>query len=89
MNFQWAGLLLATTTFGTIAIGHILVRRLHPRLGTRPGIPLLLLGVGVMVASALVKSNHLSGVLGIVAITTIWDGIEFFRQEKRVQTGHL
>jgi hypothetical protein len=37
MNFQWAGLLLAATTFGTIAIGHILVHRLHPKLGTRPG----------------------------------------------------
>jgi hypothetical protein len=87
MSIQWAGLLFAVTTFTAIAIGHVLVRRLHPKLGTRPGIPLVMLGVGVMVISALVKSNHTSGVLGIIAITTIWDGIEFYRQEKRDQRG--
>jgi hypothetical protein len=88
MSLQWAGLTLSAATFGTIACGHILVRRLHPKWGTKPGIPLMLLGLVLMVISIFFDSNLISGVLGIVGITTIWDGIEFYRQEKRVQRGH-
>ena len=88
MNIQWAGLILAITTFSTIGVGHVLVRLLHPKFGTRLGIPFLVLGGVVMVISVFSKSNLISGVLGIIAITTFWDGIEFFRQEKRVQKGH-
>jgi hypothetical protein len=88
MNIQWAGILFAITTFGTIAIGHVLVRQNYPKMGTKAGIPLLLLGVVVMLISVTVQSKLVSGVLGIIAITTSWDGIEFYRQEKRVQRGH-
>ena len=85
MNLEWAGLVLAATTVSTIAIGHVLVRRLHPILGTRLGIPFIVLGVTILILSGQTPSNLLSGVLGIVGVTTFWDGIEFFRQEKRVQ----
>ena len=44
MNLQWAGIVLALTTFATIGFGHVLVRRLHARYGTRPAIPLFLAG---------------------------------------------
>ena len=88
MIIQWAGLVLAITTFVTIAAGHILVRRLHPKFGTQPGIPFMVLGGAVMVVSIFIENNLLSGVFGIVAITTFWDGLEFFRQEKRVEKGH-
>jgi hypothetical protein len=87
MNFQWTGLVLAVTTFAAIGTGHILVRHFHPIFGTRPGIPFIVLGGVVMALSIIVESNLFSGVLGIVAITTFWDGLEFFRQEKRVQKG--
>ncbi len=88
MSLQFAGIILAITSFATIAVGHILVRRLTPTFGTRLGLPFIILGVVILIGSGFVVNNTLSGVLGIVAITTIWDGIEFFRQVKRIQKGH-
>jgi hypothetical protein len=85
MTLQWAGVVFAFVLVSTIAVGHVLVRRLHPKFGTRPGLPFILLGVLIAIFSLFVVSNLLSGTLGILGITTIWDGIEFFRQEKRVQ----
>jgi hypothetical protein len=85
MKLQWAGLVFAFVIFSTIAIGHFLVRWLHPIFGTRLGLPFILLGVLVTILSLDVGNHILSGILGILGITTIWDGIEFFRQEKRVQ----
>jgi hypothetical protein len=87
MNIQWAGLVLAITTFVTIGVGHVLVRRLHPKFGTRLGVKFLVMGGVVMVISIFVDQKLISGVLGIIAITTFWDGLEFFRQVKRVQKG--
>jgi len=86
-DLQPAGTILAAASFATIGIGHVLVRRLQPIFGTRLGVPFILLGVGIMAVSTRVASDLLSGILGIVAITTFWDGIEFFRQEKRVRQG--
>jgi len=85
MSLQWAGLLLALVTFGTIALGHVLVRRLHARFGTRPAVPLFVLGGLVLAGSLGASSDLLSGVLGITAITVLWDGVEIFRQEKRLK----
>ena len=89
MNFQWTGLVLAISTFSTIGVGHVLVRRLHSKFGARLGVPFMVLGGVLMVISAFAEDDLSSGVLGVVAITTFWDGIEFFRQEKRAQKGHL
>lgn len=86
---QWAGPVLAFTTFATIGIGHVLVRRLHARFGTRPAVPFFVLGAAVLLASLLVLADLLSGVLGIVGVTFLWDGIEMYRQERRKQRGHL
>jgi threonine/homoserine/homoserine lactone efflux protein len=82
---QWGGLVLAFVTFATIGLGHVLVRRLHASFGTRPAIPFILAGLLVLFASLLTPQNLVSAVLGISAITLVWDGIEFFRQEKRMQ----
>ncbi len=89
MNIQWAGMVFAFTAVSTIALGHVVVRRLHPIFGTRLGLPLIVLGISVLVGSGFVTRHILSGVLGIIGITTFWDGIEFFRQEKRVQKGQV
>ena len=89
MSLQWAGPVLALVTFATIGFGHVLVRRLHARFVTRPGIPLLALGVLVLLASFFAGADLLSGILGITAITLIWDGIEIYRQEQRARRGHL
>lgn len=88
MDLQWAGPVLAIITFSTIGIGHVLVRRLHARFGTWPAIPLFASGVLVLAASMFTANNLLSGILGITAITLIWDGIEMYRQEKRMQEEH-
>jgi hypothetical protein len=85
MSLQWAGVILAITTFATIGLGHVLVRRWHARYGTRPAIPLFLAGGMVLLSSLLVAGDLLSGVLGITAITLLWDGVEMYRQERRVQ----
>ena len=89
MTLQWSGFALAITTFMTIGIGHVLVRRLHPKFGTRLGIPFMLAGGVVMFLSLFTANELMSGILGIVSITTFWDGIEFFRQEKRVKRGQV
>ena len=85
MSLQWAGVVLAFVTFATIGIGHMLVRRLHARYGTRPAMPLFGLGLLVLALSLAAQSDLLSAVLGITAITLLWDGIEMYRQEKRMQ----
>ena len=85
MNLQWAGPILAFVTFATIALGHILVRYLHASFGTRPAVALFLVGASLMAGSAAASQDLLSGVLGITAITLVWDGVEIFRQEKRFQ----
>lgn len=44
MTLQWAGLVLAVLTFGTIGLGHVAVRKLNYRYGTKPA-PLQNLGL--------------------------------------------
>ena len=85
MTLQWAGIVLALVTFGGIGAGHVLVRRLHTRYGTRPAIPLFLMGGLVFAGSLVAASDLLSGILGISAITILWDGVEIYRQEKRMK----
>lgn len=85
MSLQWAGVILALVTFATIAAGHVLVRRLHARYSTRPALPLFVIGGLVLIGSLATNDNLLSGALGITAITILWDGIEIYRQEKRMK----
>lgn len=85
MNLEWAGSILAIVTFAAIGFGHVLVRRLHARFGTRPAIPLFAAGLLLLVSSLLVPLDLISGSLGITAITILWDGVEIYRQEKRMR----
>lgn len=85
MNLQWAGTLLGVATFVTIGAGHVLVRWLHARFGTRPAVPLLITGGLTLLISLIAEDDLLSGLLGISAITFLWDGVEIYRQEKRVK----
>ena len=85
MTIQWAGLILAGVTFGTIGFVHVLVRRLHARFGTRPAAPLFILGALILFLSLLFQDNLLSGAFGIISITVLWDGVEIYRQEKRMR----
>jgi hypothetical protein len=88
MTVEWAGPIFAITTVVTIAVGHHLVRALNYHLGTTPAIPLFILGTLIFGASFLMESDIGSGVLGIVGLTTVVDGIEILKQEKRIARGH-
>jgi hypothetical protein len=48
MTPQWAGLVLAALTFGTIALGHVVVRKINYRYGTKTGPLGLCTGTGVL-----------------------------------------
>ncbi len=85
MTLQWIGPLMALLTVGTIAFGHVLVRKAHARFGTRPGWPLIALGGLLLLASLFSAAHWLAAVLGVLGITTFWDGVEVFHQEKRIQ----
>ena len=88
MTLEWTGVVLSITTVVTIGIGHVAVRKLNYLYGIKPVPAAALVGLVVMVGSLFAESTMLSGVLGIVGITTMWDAIELVRQEKRVQKGH-
>ena len=84
MNLQWAGIILAFTTFATIGLGHELVRRLHKRFGTTPRFFFWALALAALVWSFF-AADLTSAALGIISITFFWDGIEMIRQEKRMR----
>ncbi len=85
MTTQWAGIVLAGVTFATIGLGHVMVRRFHARWGTRPAVPFFALSALVLAAALLSANDLLSGAFGITAVTLFWDGVEIFRQEKRMR----
>ena len=88
MGIEWAGPAFAATTVATIWLGHELVRKVNYHFGTWPAIPLFALGIAITVSTLFVTSPLLSGVLGIIGLTTIVDGNEILRQEKRIRRGH-
>ena len=88
MTVEWAGPVFALVTVLTIWVGHVMVRKVNYHFGTRP-VPIVA-GLGVAVFAGSFVTNHfiLSGVLGIVGVTTCWDAFELVRQESRVRRGH-
>lgn len=88
MTLQWGGAVLAVITVLTISLGHVFVRRANYHYGTKPGPFVLVFGVMFLAISLLVSDQLLSAVFGIIGVTTVWDGIEFYRQEKRIRRGH-
>ncbi len=89
-NLNWIGLISALTTFLTIAFGHIMVRELEYRIHTiKPAITIcIFLGIGLEIGALLADSRTTSAIFGIIGITVLWDGFEFYRQQKRVIKGH-
>lgn len=90
MQLNFIGLAAASATFLGVWMGHVKVRKVE-RETTRLWIPIciaLLLGTGFGVFSLLTSSLILSAVSGILAVTFLWDALEFVRQQKRVKIGH-
>ncbi len=85
---QWTGPSLALVTVLTIWFGHVMVRKVNYHFGTKPVPVVALVGVGALVVSLFIQDFTLSGGLGIIGITTLWDAFELVRQENRIKKGH-
>jgi hypothetical protein len=88
MTLQWTGLVLALITFGTIAFGHVAVRKLNYLYGTKPAPYVLLTGLAFLFLSLQMNNDLTSAALGILGMTTLWDSFELVRQEERIRRGH-
>lgn len=85
---QLAGFVFGLTAFLSIWLGHVAVRELEYRLAWLPWPLFLLAGLAALAASFAVSSRLLSGSLGILGITLLWDALECGRQQRRVLRGH-
>lgn len=90
MHLNWIGLTAALATFFGIWFGHVAVRKIE-FVAPNVWLPALISwagGIGLEAASFAVDSRAVSASLGILGVTLLWDGLEFWRQEKRVKEGH-
>lgn len=90
MEINLTGLAAALATFLGIWWGHVAVRVLEARLADIRSAMIIavLLGMGMWTGALLTDWMPLSAALGIFGVTLLWDGYEFYRQEKRVKIGH-
>ena len=90
MTLNWIGVVAATATFSGIWFGHVSVRKIEaasPILWL-PTVIALALGLALEIGALLTSSLYVSGVLGIVGMTVLFDALEFTRQHNRVKHGH-
>jgi hypothetical protein len=84
------GLTAALTAFVSIWLGHVTVRKVEAQVH-EIRIPIfiaIVLGLLIEYASLLTDNRPLSTALGIIGVTLLWDGLEIYRQQHRVQRGH-
>ena len=89
-ELQFAGFWMAVATFVGIWSGHVGVRWLeaHSPHVVPPALILFAIGLALNIYSLFAPTFVLAGVTSIYGITVIWDGVEMFRQQRRVQHGH-
>lgn len=88
MNF--VGVAAALATFFGVWMGHVAVRKIERNV-IYLWIPIglaLALGLGFVSLSLATPNLILSAVSGILAVTFLWDALEFIRQQNRVKRGH-
>ena len=90
MTLNWIGPVMAAAAFIGIWCGHVGVRKIEAASPTLwlPTVSALVIGLALEVTALLSRSLYLSGALGIVGITVLWDALEFTRQHNRVKHGH-
>ena len=90
MSLNWLGVAMAAAAFFGIWFGHVGVRKIEGASSSLwlPALSALALGVALEVGALLSPGPYLSGALGIVGITVLWDALEFRRQHNRVRRGH-
>lgn len=90
MEINLTGLAAALATFIGVWWGHVAVRKFEANLTHLcPAMMIcVLLGLGLWTGALLTDSMPVSAGLGILGMTLLWDAFEFYRQEKRIKTGH-
>jgi hypothetical protein len=90
MTLNWIGVVAAAATFFGIWFGHVGVRRIEAASPTiwLPTVIALTVGLTLEAGALLIQNLYVSGALGIVGMTVLWDALEFSRQHKRVRHGH-
>ena len=84
------GLVAAASAFLGIWIGHVAVRKIEanaPILWV-PALTFVCAGGALEACAAAMNNPAVSAAAGIFGITFLWDALEIFRQEQRVQRGH-
>jgi len=90
MILNLTGLAAALATFFGVWLGHVAVRHFEARItDIRPAMTLCVtLGLGLWAGALFADSAPLAAALGILGMTLLWDAFEFYRQEKRIKSGH-
>jgi hypothetical protein len=90
VNINLVGVAAALAAFLGVWMGHVAVRRIERKM-VRLWIPIcatLLIGISFGVFSFLTPILILSAASGILAVTFLWDALEFIRQQNRIKHGH-
>ncbi|CAG1004098.1 hypothetical protein ANAEL_03205 [Anaerolineales bacterium] len=90
MEMNFVGVAAAFATFLGVWMGHVAVRRIE-RNTIHLWIPIglvLALGLGFVSLSLTTPNLILSAASGILAVTFLWDALEFVRQQNRIKHGH-
>ena len=90
MDLNWIGLIAALSTFFGIWLGHVAVRKVEfisPTIWL-PSLVAFAFGLFLEIGSLWSRNLYISAALGIFGITLLWDALEFWRQQRRVEKGH-
>lgn len=85
MNFF--GLMLGAFMLLMIGAGHVMIIKGEYRFGTRLWVVFLVIALCTLIASLLVESKLVSGILAIAGFTFLWSIHEIFKQKGRVEKG--
>ena len=90
MTLNWIGLVAAAATFFGVWFGHVGVRKIEAASPTiwLPTAIVLIIGFALEIGAGSSNNLYLSGALGIVGMTVLWDALELTRQHRRVKKGH-
>jgi hypothetical protein len=85
MNFH--GLAVGIVMIFAIGLGHIIVVKWEYYWGAKSWAGMLVIGLGLIIASLFVGNMLLSATLGMFGATMIWGIHELLKQKQRVQKG--
>jgi hypothetical protein len=90
MSWNGMGVIAAAATFFSIWLGHVGVRKIEQVSPTRwqPALCAAALGLALEGGALFTHSLLVSGALGIVGMTLLFDALEIYRQHNRVAHGH-